>query len=71
MILIGFRSLWTCRVLFNDQTKNDTQKSNQKYRNNESEEEYEKNIKLKILEASLKYVHDLGWSHKAISAGNL
>lgn len=70
MILIGFRSLWTCRVLFNDQIKNDTQKSNQKY-SNESEEEYEKNIKSKILEASLKYVHDLGWSHKAISAGNL
>ncbi|XP_076763751.1 ubiquinone biosynthesis protein COQ9, mitochondrial [Xylocopa sonorina] len=65
----GFRSLWTCRALLTDQTDNiNTQQSSQEY-SKENEEEYERNIKSKILAASLKYVHDLGWSQQAISAG--
>ncbi|XP_068979029.1 ubiquinone biosynthesis protein COQ9, mitochondrial isoform X1 [Bombus flavifrons] len=64
----GFRRLWTCRVLLTDQSKNDQQQLNQEH-SKESEEEYEKSIKTKILAASLKYVHDLGWSQQAISAG--
>ncbi|OAD52404.1 Ubiquinone biosynthesis protein COQ9, mitochondrial, partial [Eufriesea mexicana] len=68
LMLIGFRSLWSCRILLTDRIENDTQQSNQEH-NKESEEEYEKNIKSKILDASLKYVHDLGWSQQAISAG--
>lgn len=70
MTLIGFRRLWTCRVLLTDQSKNNQQQLNQEH-SKESEEEYEKSIKTKILAASLKYVHDLGWSQQAISAGNL
>lgn len=68
--MIGLRHLWTCRVLLTDQPENDQQQSNQEH-SKESDEEYEKNIKMKILAASLKYVHDLGWSQQAISAGNL
>ncbi|XP_003702061.1 ubiquinone biosynthesis protein COQ9, mitochondrial [Megachile rotundata] len=65
----GFRSLWTCRTLLTNQTEDgNTQQTNQQC-TKESEEEYEKNIKSKILAASLKYVHDLGWSQQAISAG--
>lgn len=65
----GFRSLWTCRALLTDQAENvNAQQSSQEH-SKESDEEYEKNIKSKILAASLKYVHDLGWSQQAISAG--
>ncbi|KOC63153.1 Ubiquinone biosynthesis protein COQ9, mitochondrial, partial [Habropoda laboriosa] len=65
----GFRSLWTCRALLADQAENvNAQQANQEH-SKESDEEYEKNIKSKILDASLKYVHDLGWSQQAISAG--
>ncbi|XP_076286019.1 ubiquinone biosynthesis protein COQ9, mitochondrial isoform X2 [Lasioglossum baleicum] len=67
----GFRSIWTCRVLLAEQTNNATtnaQHSSQDH-NKESDEDYEKNIKSKILYASLKFVHDLGWSQQAISAG--
>ncbi|XP_034176179.1 ubiquinone biosynthesis protein COQ9, mitochondrial isoform X3 [Osmia lignaria lignaria] len=67
----GFRSLWTCKTLLSNQTENaNTQQTSKEYTNcKESDEEYEKNIKTKILAASLKYVHDLGWSQQAISAG--
>ncbi|XP_033340744.1 ubiquinone biosynthesis protein COQ9, mitochondrial [Megalopta genalis] len=63
----GFRSLWTCRALLAEQTENGT--AQQSHQNKESDEDYEKNIKSKILSASLKFVHDLGWSQQAISAG--
>lgn len=55
-----------------NQTENGTtqQQSSQEHCK-ESDEEYEKNIKAKILIASLKFVHDLGWSQQAISAGNV
>lgn len=36
---------------------------------NESDGEYEKNIKSKILNAAVAFVPDLGWSKQAISAG--
>ncbi|CAK9829074.1 Ubiquinone biosynthesis protein COQ9, mitochondrial [Anthophora retusa] len=65
----GFRSLWTCRALLAEQNEYvNAQQANQEH-SKESDEEYEKNIKSKILDASLKYVHDLGWSQQAISAG--
>lgn len=32
-------------------------------------QQYEENIRHKILEASLPFVHELGWSKNAISAG--
>lgn len=70
-ILIGFRSLWTCRALLSDQTVNVNAQQSSQEQSRESDEEYEKNIKSKILVASLAYVHDLGWSQQAISAGNL
>ncbi|XP_078042069.1 ubiquinone biosynthesis protein COQ9, mitochondrial-like isoform X2 [Augochlora pura] len=63
----GFRRLWTCRVLLAEQAENAA--AQQSCQNKESDEEYEKNIKSKILSASLKFVHDLGWSQQAISAG--
>lgn len=63
----GFRSLWTSRALLSDQSLNAS--TEETSTNNESEEEYEKNIKSKILSASLKFVQDYGWSQQAISAG--
>lgn len=53
-----------------DQTENfNSQDGEQKSSNTESDETYEKDIKTKILNASLNFVHDLGWSQQAISAG--
>jgi len=58
--------------LLADQFENDNRKAElQQSIHEENDEEYEKNIKLKILEASLKFVPDMGWSKQAISAGNL
>jgi ubiquinone biosynthesis protein COQ9 len=37
----------------------------------ETDEEYEKNIKTKILDASVKFVPNMGWSKQAISAGTV
>lgn len=65
----GIRSLWTSRALLADQTETNNQQGRSHESNNETDEEYEKNIKSKILNASLKYIHDLGWSQQAISAG--
>ncbi|XP_031827881.1 ubiquinone biosynthesis protein COQ9, mitochondrial isoform X1 [Nomia melanderi] len=65
----GFRSLWTSRVLLTGQTENATTQQSGQDQNKESDEDYEKNIKSKILSASLQFVHDLGWSQQAISAG--
>ncbi|XP_017885913.1 ubiquinone biosynthesis protein COQ9, mitochondrial isoform X2 [Ceratina calcarata] len=65
----GFRSLWTCRALLKDQAENVSAQQSSQDHGKDSDEEYEKNIKSKILDASLNYVHDLGWSQKAISAG--
>ncbi|XP_033211839.1 ubiquinone biosynthesis protein COQ9, mitochondrial [Belonocnema kinseyi] len=62
-----FRSLWTSRALLSEQSKNAS--TDETSSNSESEEDYEKNIKSKILSASLKFVHDYGWSQQAISAG--
>ncbi|XP_072754495.1 ubiquinone biosynthesis protein COQ9, mitochondrial [Anoplolepis gracilipes] len=67
----GFRRLWTSRALLADQSENDNNKKTepQQSAHEESDEEYEKNIKTKILGASLKFVPDMGWSKQAISAG--
>lgn len=66
----GFRSLWTSRASLLDQSESgNSQNVGQEHSSRESDEEYEKNIKAKILTASLKFVHDLGWSQQAISAG--
>ncbi|XP_011066775.1 PREDICTED: ubiquinone biosynthesis protein COQ9, mitochondrial [Acromyrmex echinatior] len=66
----GFRRLWTSRALLADEFKNDNRKAEpQQSTHEENDEEYEKNIKLKILGASLKFVPDMGWSKQAISAG--
>ncbi|XP_034944110.1 ubiquinone biosynthesis protein COQ9, mitochondrial-like isoform X2 [Chelonus insularis] len=64
----GIRSLWTSRLLLQGQAhpnESATAEEN-KY---ESEEDYEKNIKSKILAASIPFVQELGWSQQAISAG--
>lgn len=54
-----------------DQSENDNRKAeSQQSIHEENDEEYEKNIKIKILGASLKFVPDMGWSKQAISAGN-
>lgn len=68
MILPGFRRLWTSRALLIDQCENDNDKKIEPQQ--ESDEEYDKNIKTKILDASLKFVPEMGWSKQAISAGN-
>jgi len=72
LILLGFRHLWTSRTLLADQSENINKKEEpQQSIQEENDEEYEKNIKIKILGASLKFVPDMGWSKQAISAGNL
>jgi len=72
LILLGFRCLWTSRALQADEFENEnTRKTESHSAHEESDEEYEKNIKTKILGASLKFVPDMGWSKQAISAGNL
>ena len=65
----GIRSLWTCRALYAEQTENFSTQQSPQEQSKESDDEYERNIKAKILTASLKFVHDLGWSQQAISAG--
>lgn len=66
----GFRRLWTSRALLADQSESDNRKAeSQQSIHEENDEEYEKNIKIKILGASLKFVPDMGWSKQAISAG--
>ncbi|KYN12895.1 Ubiquinone biosynthesis protein COQ9, mitochondrial [Trachymyrmex cornetzi] len=65
-LTIGFRRLWTSRALLTDQFESDNRKAES---HRENDEEYENNIKLKILGASLKFVPDVGWSKQAISAG--
>ncbi|XP_029160729.1 ubiquinone biosynthesis protein COQ9, mitochondrial [Nylanderia fulva] len=67
----GFRRLWTSRVLLVDQPENDSNRKteSQQSTHEESDEEYDTNIKIKILGASLKFVPDMGWSKQAISAG--
>ncbi|XP_032669585.1 ubiquinone biosynthesis protein COQ9, mitochondrial-like isoform X3 [Odontomachus brunneus] len=67
----GFRRLWTSRALLADQFENDINKKaeSQHTAREESDEEYEKNIKTKILDASLIFVSELGWSKQAITAG--
>lgn len=65
----GFRRLWTSRALLVDQSENDNRKTEQQQSAYEEDEEYENDIKIKILGASLKFVSDLGWSKQAISAG--
>lgn len=54
-----------------DQFENDTNKKveSQHTTHEESDEEYETNIKTKILDVSLKFVPELGWSKQAVSAG--
>lgn len=73
LILLGFRRLWTSRTLLADQSENESNKKTESQQSTyeESDEEYETNIKTKILGASLKFVPDMGWSKQAISAGNL
>lgn len=70
-IVDGFRRLWTSRALLVDQSENDSNRKteSQQSTHEESDEEYETNIKTKILGASLKFVPDMGWSKQAISAG--
>ncbi|XP_012227820.1 ubiquinone biosynthesis protein COQ9, mitochondrial isoform X2 [Linepithema humile] len=59
------------RALQADQFENENNRKteSQQSAHEESDEEYEKNIKIKILGASLKFVPDMGWSKQAISAG--
>lgn len=67
----GFRRLWTSKALLSDQSENDNNKKKepQQFVHEETDEEYERNIKTKILGASLKFVPEMGWSKQAISAG--
>ncbi|XP_044584032.1 glomulin-like [Cotesia glomerata] len=62
------RSLWTSRLLLASHLPivEGSKKDGFKF---ESEEEYEKNIKIKILSASLPFVNEFGWSRQTISAG--
>ncbi|XP_071634573.1 ubiquinone biosynthesis protein COQ9, mitochondrial-like isoform X2 [Temnothorax longispinosus] len=70
LAVAGFRCLWTSRALLVDQSENDNRNAEpQQSGHEENDEEYEKNIKTKILSASLKFVPDMGWSKQAISAG--
>jgi len=56
--------------LLSDQFENDINKKTESA-HEETDEEYEKNIKTKILDASVKFVPDMGWSKQAISAGTV
>ncbi|XP_011863444.1 PREDICTED: ubiquinone biosynthesis protein COQ9, mitochondrial [Vollenhovia emeryi] len=69
--MLRFRRLWTSRTLLADQSENDNNRKaeSQESIHEETDEEYEKNIKIKILNASLQFVPDMGWSKQAISAG--
>lgn len=68
--VVGFRHLWTSSALSTDQSENNNRKAEpQQSIHEENDEEYEKNIKIKILDASLKFVPNMGWSKQAISAG--
>ncbi|XP_074096624.1 glomulin-like [Cotesia typhae] len=62
------RNLWTSRLLLASHLPivEGSKKDGFKF---ESEEEYEKNIKIKILSASLPFVNEFGWSRQTISAG--
>lgn len=53
------------------ENENNRKTESQQSAHEENDGEYEKNIKIKILNASLKFVPDMGWSKQAISAGNL
>lgn len=66
----GFRSLWTDRQLLTSKNeRSNSHEANQETNNIESDETYEKNIKSRILDASLNFVPELGWSQETISAG--
>ncbi|XP_011646126.1 ubiquinone biosynthesis protein COQ9, mitochondrial [Pogonomyrmex barbatus] len=70
LVAASCRRLWTSRTLLADQIEKDNvRKESQESTYEENDEEYEKNIKIKILGASLKFVPDMGWSKQAISAG--
>ncbi|XP_066592820.1 glomulin-like [Prorops nasuta] len=63
------RFIATSRSLNVDTPDSSNSQSTTTEHKNESDKEYEENIKTKILTASLKYVNDFGWSQEAISAG--
>ncbi|XP_012257552.1 ubiquinone biosynthesis protein COQ9, mitochondrial [Athalia rosae] len=66
----SFRGFWTSKALRIDQAqKVAAHDAESESSANESDGEYEKNIKTKILSAAMAFVPDLGWSKRAISAG--
>lgn len=52
-----------------DSADKDKEQSGDKDKERAEHQQYEENIRHKILEASLPFVHELGWSKNAISAG--
>lgn len=75
--MIGFRGLLIPRILvkyqsnktsYQDKQNESSDKQNESS-DKETEEEYEDKIKKNILNASMKFVPELGWSRQAISAG--
>lgn len=42
-----------------------------RFQQEDEERAYEENIRVKILQASLQFVHNHGWSKEALSAGNI
>lgn len=63
--LSGFRGLWSNRKHSNDATQEGSSSHGEE--DNTNEKEYK--IKYKILEASLPFVQEHGWTKNAISEG--
>ncbi|XP_012284179.1 ubiquinone biosynthesis protein COQ9, mitochondrial isoform X2 [Orussus abietinus] len=68
--ITGLRHIWTSRILLQNQSQSTgVEEQSVEGSGNENDEEYEANIKSKILSAALPFVHDYGWSQEAIAAG--
>jgi ubiquinone biosynthesis protein COQ9 len=63
--LPGFRGLWINRKYSNDKTREGSSSCGEEDNTSEKEEK----IKYKILEASLPFVQEHGWTKNAISEG--
>lgn len=61
---------WTTNVrLQSDDSSSESANKKEEQQLKDEETEYETDIKLKILDASLTYVHTSGWSKQALAEG--
>lgn len=67
--MVASRQQTTDITITADSADKDREQSGDKDKERAEHQKYEENIRHKILEASLPFVHELGWSKNAISAG--